>query len=306
MMRRLALTLSALSGIPLGVAWVISQEVLHPKPRKEDHSLADIPLPAQDVVFASRDGTPIAGWFIPVPGRGPKPTVVLSHGWARSRAELLPHAAFLHDAGYAVLAFDYRHRGESGGDAVTMGVLEQHDLLGALDEACARPEVDRDRIAVLGMSTGSVIAILVAARDERVRALVLEAPYTSDEVLMTRSLRHYYHLPSFPIGPLAKWVIERRIGQDVQLPRADERMPLISPRPVFVIAGERDAVVGAEESRRVFEAAHEPKRYWLIPGANHARGWQAAPQEYEQQVLEFMHEALAVLPAPAVRRTAGG
>ncbi len=309
MVRRLLLVAFALSGVPLLAAWLISQRILHPKPKVEDHGLSDFDLPAEEVSFPSRDRTRLAGWFIPASTKGRSPAIVLSHGWGRSRAELLPHADLFHRAGFAVLAFDYRHRGESGGDEITMGLREQDDLRGALDALAARPEVDAERIGVFGMSLGAAIAILVAADDERVRALVAEAPFSEPSAIMTRSLRHYFHLPSFPIAPLTKWVIERRLGESLDSMQAETAVGKLSPRPVLIIANERDAVVGSDESQRVFEAAGEPKQFWLVPEADHACGWQAAPQEYERRVAAFLRESLGVAEAPptrAKRRTRRG
>ena len=309
MVRRLLLAVSALSGLPLLAAWFISHRILHPKPKVEDHGLSDFDLPAEEVSFPSRDGTRLAGWFIPARTKGRSPAIVLSHGWGRSRAELLPHADLLHRAGFAVLAFDYRHRGESGGDSITMGLRERDDLRGALDLLAARPEVDAERIGVFGMSLGSVIAILVAADDERVRALVAEAPFSAPSAIMTRTLRHYYHLPSFPIATLTKWLLERRLGGSLDSVQAVDVVGQLSPRPVLIIANERDAVVGSEESRRVFEAAGEPKQFWLVPEAEHACGWQAAPQAYERRMVDFLRESLGVAgasPARAKRRTRRG
>lgn len=299
MLRRLLLAASVLTGAPLAVAWLISERVLHPRPKVEDHDLGDFNLPAEEVSFPSRDGTPLAGWFIRGGAAAPSPGVVLSHGHGRSRAELLPHADVLHRGGFAVLAFDYRHRGESGGDAVTMGLSEQEDLLGALDELCARPEVDAGRIGVLGMSMGAVVAILVAAGDERVRAVVAECPFATSEAIMTRSLRHYYHLPRFPFAPLAKWLIERRLGRPLDGAQALHTVRALSPRPLFIIADECDAVIGPQEAEHLFQVAGEPKRFWLVPGADHARGWQATPEEYERRVLHFLREALAAAGPPA-------
>ncbi|MCH8948802.1 MAG: alpha/beta fold hydrolase [Chloroflexi bacterium] len=294
MIARPSVFLLALIGAAFAVAWAISQHSLHPKWKREDHDLADFGLPAEDVTFASRDGTRLAGWFIPAAPAERGPAVVLSHGHGRSRAELLPHANFLHRAGYAVLAFDYRHRGESAGDAVTMGLREQDDLLGAIDALAARPEVDAGRIGVVAVSMGSVIAILVAADDTRVRALVAECPYATRDAVMTRALRHYFHLPRFPFAPIAHWLIGRRLGQPVDVADAIDHIARISPRPLFLIADEEDAVLGPEDTARLFAAAQEPKRYWLIPGAGHSRGWQAAPEEYERRALGFLNEALGV------------
>lgn len=310
LLRRLLFVSSALTGVPLAAGWVISRAVLHPQPTVEDHTLADFALTAEPISFSSRDGTRLAGWFIAPPARASRPAagIVLSHGWGRSRAELLPHADILHRAGYAVLAFDYRYCGESAGAAVTMGLREQDDLLGAIDALCARPEVEARRVGVFGMSLGAVIAILVTARDARVRALTVEAPFATHEVIMTRSIRHYFHLPSFPIAETAKWVIERRLGTSLNSAQPLPVAHLISPRPLFVIADERDAVVGHEETERVFAAAGEPKRFWLVPGADHARGWQAARLEYERRLVDFFGEALSATaePVDALAGRSGG
>ena len=292
MIRRLALLASALTGVPLAVGWVVTHQMLHPKPRVEDYGLDDFELPAEDLSFLSRDGTRLSGWFIPAPGRDAAPAVVLSHGWARSRCELLPHANFLHHAGFAVLVFDYRHRGESDGSEITMGLREQDDLLGALDLLSTRPEVDTERIGAFGMSMGGAITMLVAARDRRIRAIACEAPFDTFDTLMVRGIRHYGRLPSFPFSPVAKWVLELRLRGRLDAIAPADVVASLSPRPVFIIADEGDALIGADATERVFQAAVEPKQFWLIAGADHARGWQAGREEYERRLLAFFREAL--------------
>jgi hypothetical protein len=289
--RRLAIALATLTGVPLAGAWAISNRVLHPRPKEEDHTLADFDLPAEDVGFASRDGTRLAGWFVPA-ASSPAPGIVLAHGHGRSFAELLPHARFLQRAGFAVLMFDFRSRGRSEGDAVTMGLYERGDLQAAVDALASRREVDASRIGAFGMSMGGVVTLLVAAEDERLGAVVAESPYAEHEVIMTRALRHFYHLPSFPFAPLAKALVERRLGESLGHLQPLPVVRRISPRPLLFIADGNDAVVGPEEARRLFEAAAEPKDCWFIPGADHARGWQAAQEEYERRVVAFFRGAL--------------
>ena len=306
MLARLVLAAYVLAGVPLLVAWFVARGVLHPARKQEDHGLGDFDLPAEEVSFQSRDGLRLAGWYIPAAGTLPSPAVVLAHGWSRSRAEVLPHADFLHRAGFSVLLFDQRNRGESDGDAVTVGLLEQHDLAGALDYVVARPDVDARRIGVFGMSTGGVVALLVAAGDERIRAIVTESPFASIETIMNRSLRHYFHLPSFPVANLAKLLMERQIGQSLDALRPLDAAGALGGLPIFFIADGSDAVVGAEEALLLFEAAGEGRRYWLIEGANHARGWQAAPEEYERRVVDFFRESLGVADRIAASATESG
>ncbi|MCH7699740.1 MAG: alpha/beta fold hydrolase [Chloroflexi bacterium] len=285
-----ALSIIAKAGL-LAVSWIISERVLHPPRKAEDHTLDDFDLPAREVMFLSRDGTRLAGWYVPA-GGAPSPGIVLSHGHGRSRAELLPHANFLHQAGYTVLVFDYRHRGESEGTEVTMGLREQDDLQGAIDYIVVQPEVDARHIGVAGLSMGSVVALLVAAHDERIKTVVAECPYSAADAIMTRALEHFYHLPRLPFGVAARWLIERRLGQSLDVADAIDVIRRIAPRPIFLIADGADAVLGPEETRHLYDAAREPKRFWLVPGADHSRGWQAAPEEYERRVLEFLKESL--------------
>lgn len=57
--------------------------------------------------------------------------------------------------------------------------------------------------------------------------------------------------------------------------------------PVFVIGGGSDLHTTADETRRLFAAACEPKQLWLVEGAAHVELHAAAKTEYEQQVARF-------------------
>jgi dipeptidyl aminopeptidase/acylaminoacyl peptidase len=306
MLRALLAFLALFGGVPLAVAWFVSQQVMHPRHRIEDNDLDSMPLPAEEIEFQSRDGTRIRGWFIPASnGAKAAPAVVLSHGWARSRCELLPHAQFLHRAGFATLMFDYRHRGKSEGTAITMGVRERGDLSAAIDTLAARPEVDEDRIGIFGMSMGGVFAIIVAASDERLKAVAVEGPFATHDTILSRSLRHYSRVPLSAFAPAVRWMLERRLGGPLRDVEPIHFIAQIAPRPLFVIGDENDAVVGVQDSRVLFDAAGEPKRYWLIEDSDHARGWQFAGDEYERRVTAFFNDALAG-PYVAADRSAAG
>ena len=103
-----ALSIIAKAGL-LVDSWIISDRVLHPPRKAEDHTLDDFNLPARDVTFLSRDGTKLAGWYVPA-AVVPAPGIVLSHRHGLSRSALPPQAHFLHQQGDAVLALDYRRR----------------------------------------------------------------------------------------------------------------------------------------------------------------------------------------------------
>src|SRR2546425_7689177 len=89
----------------------------------------------EDVSFGSRDGTPLKGWWFAVTGADR--AAVLVHGRGRNRINSTFHpdriARMLLAHGYAVLLFDLRGHGESGGAGCTPAVEERRGALPALD-----------------------------------------------------------------------------------------------------------------------------------------------------------------------------
>ena len=86
------------------------------------------------------------------------------------------------DRNFSVLLFDLRARGESGGVRSTEGDREQWDLLGAIDYVVSRG-IPVENIGLLGFSLGAGVAILVAAQEPRIPAVVSDSgflDYVSD------------------------------------------------------------------------------------------------------------------------------
>jgi len=104
--------------------------------------------------------------------------LVLGHGFTVQRTSLVEEARLFSEAGYVVLAIDYRHFGGSGGEprGRLWPLQETEDVKAAIDWLEAQPGVDRDRIGLWGTSFGGGIVTHVAAYDIRVRACVAQAP----------------------------------------------------------------------------------------------------------------------------------
>jgi hypothetical protein len=103
----------------------------------------------------------------------------MAGGWCYVKELAQPHyARRFAESGIAALVFDYRGFGSSEGEP------RQHidpwaqieDYNNALSYACSLPEVDADRAAVWGISYSGGHALIVAANDPRVRAVVSTAP----------------------------------------------------------------------------------------------------------------------------------
>ena len=128
--------------------------------------------------FPSQGQTVVAS--LHVPEHTPAPAVVMCHGFTGMRIEahflFVKAARALCAAGMNVLRFDFRGSGESDGGFEEMTIEgEIADALAALERVRAEPTVDPDRVALLGLSLGGLVAACAAARDQSVSALVLWA-----------------------------------------------------------------------------------------------------------------------------------
>lgn len=284
----MAFILAILASLGL-VAWAGANRALHPARRKEQYAPEDFGLAVEEVKFASRDGTSLAGWFVPGEKRM---ALALLHGYGRSRAELLPQAGILHRAGYSVLLFDFRHSGESAGDRVTVGIKEPLDVLGAVDYLRGRPEVDPERVGVLGVSLGAAAGILAAAREPGIRCVVSEGAFHSLKSVLARGTRVFIGLPSFPFALLVRLVTEWRLGSSVDDVTPGKVIGRISPRAVLIIQGLEDDNIAYRSAQVLYWQAREPKELWLVPGAPHARACGHDQEEYRRRVLGFLEKHL--------------
>ena len=271
-----------------GVGWVGSERGLHPDPPDDLPLLEDYPGLAaalEEVEFPSADGTSLSGWFIP--GERPR-TIVLLHGFGKDRHQMLPHARFLHDAGYSTLLFDLRSRGESDGDAVTFGFHERGDLEGALRFLKQRPDSDGETLGALGVSMGGATALMAAVNMPELKAVVSESAFRSVDSAVASSFEHFIDLPAFPFAPVTVFIIEQRLGIRADQVVPEEYVARISPRAVFIIHGLDDVTIVPEDGLALHAAAGEPREpLWLIDNAAHAEGVEVEPDEYARRVLDF-------------------
>ena len=238
----------------------------------------------RDVTFLAASGAAIKGWAVPTRNGA---VIVMTHGSEADRSQLLPEARILGRHGYGVLLFDWPGHGESDG-SVTWGKPECEALDAAIACAAGQPGVEPGRIGALGFSMGGVMLALVGARDRRVSAMVLEGTFAE----ATEHVRYEY---GRRLGLLMQWparLAARRAGFSIAAMRPVTAVPHIAPRPVLIVTGSDDWAVPSWMSRRVFEAAGDPKAFWVVPGAGHGRYIDHAPAEYADRLRRFFDEGL--------------
>jgi uncharacterized protein len=132
-----------------------------------------------DVSFDSGGQHCAATVYRPRGATGVVGCVVMGNGITLTRKDGIPeYAQRFAESGFAVLAFDYRHWGDSGGEPRRWISLRSQleDWRAAVQYARALEGVDPAQVALWGMSLGGGLALMTAATDPRVAATVALVP----------------------------------------------------------------------------------------------------------------------------------
>ena len=133
----------------------------------------------KDVIFKVK-GMSLSAWlYLPENLSAPVPCIVMGHGLGATKdAGLEPYAIRFQEAGFAVLAFDYRHLGESEGEPRQLIWIpyQQEDYAAAINYARSLKEIDPARIALWGTSLSGGHVIVTAARDNKIACVSAQCP----------------------------------------------------------------------------------------------------------------------------------
>ena len=247
----------------------------------------------ESVSFVTEDGLTLKGWLIKPPHAGARSAgIIICHGLGANKSDFTDLAVFLAPRGYLVLTFDFRAHGESEGSRTSLGYHEQKDVKAALGYLTSRPEVDPKRIGIFGFSLGGSTAILAAAETGRFAAVVADSAFTTLRDQAREAITGFYHLPAFPFVNLSVLAYELYFQTSVKNIAPESVIGGISPTPVLIISGEGDEMIPAENGRRLFRAAQEPKEHWVIPVGGHGGTVAAAGNEYGKKLGEFFDNYL--------------
>lgn len=208
------------------------------------------------------------------------PTLLYLHGTFRNLPQNLPKINALREAGFAVLAVDYRGWGLS-----TPIVPSEQSILqdaGIAWAALASREVRPTQRVIYGHSMGSGVAVDLASRLSArtdYGALILESAFTS------------FADVAHEAGGLA------RVLQLLNRERfaSIEKIPKVQA-PVLMLHGTQDSTIPIQLGRALFDAANPPKRWVAIEGAQHSDLNLVAHDTYQAALAEFKAQYLSEQP----------
>ncbi len=267
-------------------------------------------LPTDEAVRIPANGFNLAGSVAkPVGATAKLPAVLLVGGSGPTDRDetvfgvpVMGHiAGALIDAGFLVARYDKRGVGQSGGRAESATIADfVEDGRAGLAWLAKRPDVDKERIAIVGHSEGAWVALTVAARDNRVAAVTMIAgPSTPGTEVVLEQQAHLFEQMKTPDAERQEKVgLQKRI-HDAVLGRgswdgipADLRKQAETPwfhsyltfdpirtmkdvrQPILIVQGELDTQVPPHHADKLAEAARARKRnagvdIVKVPGVNH-------------------------------------
>ncbi len=205
--------------------------------------------PLEELNGAAPDGHPLHGWLVKPAGPGPHPVLLAIHGGPHTQYghALFDEAQVYAGAGYAVVLGNPRGSqgyGQAHGRAVVhnMAGPDRTDLLALLDLALTDPDLDGDRVGVMGGSYGGFMSTWLAASTDRFRAAIVERALTAfDSFTGTSDIGSYFTDLYAGSDP------ERIRAQD-PLSHADD-----IACPTLIIHSEEDLRCPLEQAQRLFE-----------------------------------------------------
>lgn len=265
----------------------------------------------------------------------PVPAVVQGPGWlqVKEAKRNTPYHEAWAAAGIATLIIDFRGFGESEGDPTDL--LPDRwiaDLQNAVSYLCTREDIDPRRIGTFGSgSTGGSNAIVLSARDPRVRFAIAQVPI-ADGTDWLRGMRREYEWFEFlarleadrrtrvltgqgeMVSPRGDIMVTTplRAAREAAQPKQDIYSQLVSlrsaeaimayrpidhvaaARAVFIIGVEDDPVTPTEHCYRLYEQAVAPKKLIIQRYTTHYAAYEDYADEVIPQMVEWAEQHLAV------------
>ena len=220
---------------------------------------------------------------------GRRRVVVLVHGFTYCLLGQIKYASMFHELGFDCVLYDHRNHGLSDKMPTTMGANEKEDL--AFVCAWARTHYGEDAIlGTLGESMGAATVMLHAGMDERLAFVVEDCGYSDLTKLLKSVVTTRFHLPAFPVLPIASLFSRLRGGVLFRDVCPADALKRNATTPMLFIHGDADELVPPARLQECFDAQPGVKELWLVPTAPHAGSYATDREGYRAHLRKFLTE----------------
>jgi len=258
----------------------------------------------EEVRFRTRDGFGLVGTYLKARTPRRSGVIVFCHEYLSDRWSALPYSDHLRDQGFDLFSFDFRNHGRSESDPAYNPLQwvtdhEVADLNAALNCLRSRPDADRAGVGLFGISRGGGTALCVAGRDPGVWGVITDGAFPIRGTMRSYILRwaeiyvgnkYLWKLVPMVVYDFVNWVARRRTQTKLNCRYANvERgAARLAPRPWLSIHGAKDAYIGVDIAKALFDRAGDPKELWIVEGAKHNRCREKDTAAYLARISSFV------------------
>lgn len=266
--------------------YVLPFAILQPERKVNNTSPAKYGLAFEHFRFGVTDSIELDAFYLPAtaPARA---TFIMLHGVGSCKEVYLGSVAELVKMGYNVLLWDQRAHGKSGGEFLTYGYHEKHDVSKGIDWLEARnPGLPT---GIYGNSMGGAIAIQSMAHNPGLRFGLIESTFTDLRTVANAYGRRMSGLP-LPLW-LSDYVL-RRAGKIADFEPFTVR-PVDAAKkvtqPIMHIHGNADGNINISNAYALFEAyASIDKTLYIVENGDHADLWEKGGEGYRDVWFGFL------------------
>ncbi len=252
------------------------------------------------------------------------PTIIMSHGWGGTAAQLRPDAVEFARAGYLVVTFDYRGWGKSEsrvilanpappdhkGTRFTAEVIEIREVVDPLDQANdllnvihwvqGEPQCDPARVGLWGSSYSGAHVVYAAARDARIKAIVSQVPPQDSRWVIatpeaqqqtyreaterTRGVIGYPEPGLRVLGNLKGAPIREKM---INYAPVDDIEKAAGCAVLFILAENEELFENKDHGLKAYERIKGPKKLVIIPKITHYGVYLQAREQAHKLAVEW-------------------
>lgn len=304
----IAVTISAaIAALLIWVIWTIGAKSQQPRLREN----TVLPDGDYEIITFENGGSVLQGWLLHPAENSSKagysrmsdleekpskqPLVIVAHGWGSNRSRVLRYTKPLLEAGFTVFMYDARSHGDSDPVKAPSALMFRADIEAAVAAVRTLPDIDHDRIAVLGHSLGGFGTVLALGRGLPVRAVVTDSMPVRFETMLKAELKRR-KIPFFPLGYLipAIWLIRAGISRkeykEAQIPLVVAANEAGRQVPLLMIHAKDDHYIPSSDLQEL--AAQGRVDALFVEGNGHSQSEQ--DPAFWQRVIPFLTEKLAL------------
>ncbi|NHJ83820.1 MAG: lysophospholipase [Asgard group archaeon] len=227
-------------------------------------------------------------FFFPEDSQEKHPVVCKVHGLVSTdfeKDELL--AEILTDEGIAYFVFHF------SGFSSSPGETSIHTSLSNLDNVISfltnHPKIDPLKIGIYAISLGAAISICHIARDPRVSALALQTPLHDFNFMVNYPEFNalWQGLSLTGMVRLPENGVKEQLIHDIQGNNPLECIRKITPRPLIILAGEKDSFIPINGIKELYRRAKEPKQFEILIDADHNLSNKNARNDAYRKIRNF-------------------